>query len=128
MKYLLILLTVLSLNVFAHGPDFSEITDHTNDAGEWKTLTFSPYRYKSPDGRLVYVCFKRFETDEATTPRAQCLDGEGKDAWTHARSIKIPGYTFSKFELKYSGEGYDKQGRTVVKVNLLVHFKKNIYI
>lgn len=89
MKYLLILLTVLSLNVFAHDPDFSEIIDHTNDAGEWKTLTFSPYRYYSPDGKLVFVRFKRFVSNpDVLKSDEMCTDSDGNIAWTYARSIK----------------------------------------
>jgi hypothetical protein len=128
MKYFLAILMALSLNVFAHNPEPSEFVDRVNEDGEWKVLVAGPYRYYSPDGKQVFVCLKRFSTDQATTKTGKCLDENGDIAWTNARLIKVDGYRFHKFELKYSHNGYDKQGRTIVRVNLLVHFKKNVYI
>lgn len=128
MKYFLILLLALSLNVFAYNPEDAEIVNRINQEGDWKVLVSPAFRYYSPDGQQVYVCLKRFKTDELTTKLGQCLDDKGNIVWTNARAIKIPGYKFNKFELRYSNYGYDKHGRTIVRVNLLVHFKKNVYI
>lgn len=119
---------LFSITSYAQQPEESEIISTSNASGEWKVLTFGPYQYYSPDGNTVYVCLKRFAIDMQASQDKMCVDDSGQVRWVNARNIAIKGYTFSKFELLYSGNGFDKKGNTIVKVNLIMHFKKNIYI